>query len=84
MTDPKLGRDLRAAQQTVVVRLADASWLRSVGIGLVGEDPGVIVSVAAEGESEARGELEALRLPVPTSVRVIGPVRARRRTPSRR
>jgi hypothetical protein len=66
------------AKAAIVRRMADETWLKGVGIGLVNDGPGIIVSVAADGEEAAREILSGIDTDVPTRVQVLGPIRKRR------
>jgi hypothetical protein len=68
-------RKLENEHARAVEGLKDAPWLRSIGIGLVGGKPGLVVSVAKSGEARAAKSIEALGLGVRTRIQVMGRVR---------
>jgi hypothetical protein len=68
---------LRAAQAEVAKRTRALQWTVTTGIGLCGDEPGLVVSVEAGRRSDTQQAVDALGLDVPICVREIGPIRAR-------
>ncbi len=66
---------LQRAKKYVSDQIGDAPWMRGIGIGLVEDEAGVVVSVAADGAKAARMAIDKLRLPFPVRIRVLGPIR---------
>jgi hypothetical protein len=58
--------------------MADEPWLMGVGIGLVDDGPGIVVSVEPDGEQAAREILSEIDIDVPSRIQVLGPIRKRR------
>jgi hypothetical protein len=57
--------------------MGDEPWLMGVGIGIVSDEPGVVVNVDSSGEEAARAILSEIDIDVPAVVRVVGPVKKR-------
>jgi len=69
--------DLGLAKERILDALAHEPWIRGVGVGLVDDRPGVVVSVEETAREAAEAAVASLDLDVPVRVRVIGPVTAR-------
>jgi hypothetical protein len=68
---------VRKAEQRLIAATSDADWLESAGIGMVGSEIGLVVSVAKDTKAVAQQELAKLHLDVPIQLREIERVRAR-------
>jgi hypothetical protein len=66
------------AKAVVLERMADEPWLKGIGIGLVADGPGIVVSVEPSGEHAARAILSEISIDVPARIQVLGPIRKRR------
>jgi hypothetical protein len=71
-------RTIEDAKADVLQRMGDEPWLKGVGIGLVADAPGVVISVDPTGEQAARAMLSGMKVNVPTRIQVLGPIRKRR------
>lgn len=70
-------RKLLDAKETLLRQIGDQSWLRGIGIGLVDESPGLVLSVSARGKEPALAAIAALEERVRVRVQVVGPIRKR-------
>lgn len=68
---------LESAKSAALRRLRSKSWLRGIGIGKVADAPGIVFTVAPDGEKAIEAVLAKLHLDVPTRVQVLGPIRKR-------
>lgn len=68
---------IERAKAVVLREIGKEPWLRSVGIGLVAHEPGLVVGVAPIGERAARKALAGMKCQVPVRVQVLGQVRKR-------
>lgn len=69
---------LDAAKQAFLEATADCDWVKGVGISLVDDKPGLTISVGAGKTDTAHNLLKMLKLTVPTKVRELPEVSARR------
>lgn len=70
-------RKLERAKKRFLAASEDCDWLQAVGIGLVDEQPGLVISVRPGAKSSASRLLNRLELDVPVTLRAIEKIRAR-------
>lgn len=70
---------IQDAKAEVLYRMGDEPWLMSVGVGLVADAPGIVISVDPNGEQKARTILSEMKVELPTRIQVLGPIRKRHR-----
>jgi hypothetical protein len=68
---------IERAKAGLLRQIGEEPWLRSIGIGLVADGPGIVISVARNGAQAARAAIAELKTPVPTRVQVVGEIRKR-------
>lgn len=66
------------AKAHVLRAIGDEPWLKGVGIGLIADEPGIVISVAPDGEEAACAILDEVKTRVPARIQVLGPIRKRR------
>lgn len=76
MTHPSR-RQIERARADVLDQIGDEPWLVGIGVGLVADSPGIVISVDATGEERARALLAEMKVDVPTRIQVLGSVRKR-------
>ena len=68
---------LEQAKSLFLAEAGDEDWLQAVGIGLVEDELGLVISVKPGKEPAARRILQRLDVEVPVSIRAIEEIRAR-------
>jgi hypothetical protein len=68
---------LQRAKEHLLSEIGDSPWLRGVGFGLVGDAPGIVISVDPAQVTKVRRIVEVMSLSVPVKVRALGQVRKR-------
>jgi hypothetical protein len=68
---------IERAKASLLRQIGEEPWLRSIGIGLVADGPGLVISVARAGKHAAKAAIAGLKTPVPTRVQVVGVIRKR-------
>jgi len=71
-------REVERAKRRLLIETKDRDWIQGVGVGLVEGRIGLIVSVAPKTKPAASRLLRRLDLDVPTQIRAVGEIRARK------
>jgi hypothetical protein len=73
----RTAKQLESAMTRLRRSLHDPDWLTGLGIGLVDDEPGIVVSVRPDAIEVARKAVADVALEVPVRVRGVGPIRKR-------